>query len=327
MPSFAYSAINSDGFLLQGEIQATDLSGAREALRGNGLIAQTLEQLQGDSQSSGGGLFGRQKKVKPKSLQIFSRQFATMIEAGLKVVLSLVILEQQTDDQALGLIIDDVRERVEGGSLLSEAMAQHPNIFTRLYVAMVEAGEAAGALDIGARPRRHADREGAEDQAPREGRDDLPDRRAHLRDARPGRDADVPRPGLRQDLRSAGRRAADADAVRPVRLERACATTGSSSSRSPVACSSDSSAGRRPRAGARPGIASSCACRCRSATSSSKVAMARFSRTLSTLVAVGRRHHARRSRSRPDGRQLGRRVRDHRRAATRAAKAPRSRSR
>ena len=59
------------------------------------------------------GLFGRQKKVKAKSLQVFSRQFATMIEAGLSVVTALVILEQQTDDPALALVIDDVREQVE----------------------------------------------------------------------------------------------------------------------------------------------------------------------------------------------------------------------
>src|ERR671919_3055368 len=147
MPTFAYSAINAQGATLTGEIQATDLSGAREALRGNGLIAERLDQLQGATDSTPTGLFGRPKKIKPKSLQIFSRQFATMIEAGLSVVQSLVILEQQTDDENLALVIDDVREKVEGGSLLSEAMAAHPHVFNRLYVAMVEAGEAAGALE------------------------------------------------------------------------------------------------------------------------------------------------------------------------------------
>ena len=147
MPSFAYSAINAQGATLTGEIQATDLAGAREALRGNGLLAQTLEQIAGGSDSEATGLFGRPKKVKPKSLQIFSRQFATMIDAGLSVVQSLVILEQQTDDKNLGLIVDDVREQVEGGALLSEAMASHPHVFSRLYIAMVEAGEAAGALE------------------------------------------------------------------------------------------------------------------------------------------------------------------------------------
>jgi type IV pilus assembly protein PilC len=147
MPSFSYSAINAQGVATTGEIQATDLAGAREALRGNGLLAQWVEELTSPSDSQATGLFGRPKKIKPKSLQIFSRQFATMIEAGLSVVQSLVILEQQTDDQNLGAIIDDVRERVEGGALLSEAMVEHPHVFSRLYVSMVEAGEAAGALD------------------------------------------------------------------------------------------------------------------------------------------------------------------------------------
>jgi type IV pilus assembly protein PilC len=70
-----------------------------------------------------------------------------MIEAGLSVVTALVILEQQTDDKALAVVIDDVREQVETGALLSEAMSAHPEVFGRLYVAMVEAGEAAGVLD------------------------------------------------------------------------------------------------------------------------------------------------------------------------------------
>jgi type IV pilus assembly protein PilC len=148
MPSYAYSAINAQGATLSGEIQAADESSARDALRGNGLLAQWVKELSGPTGSSGSAVLGRTKKVKAKSLQIFSRQFATMIEAGLSVVTALVILEQQTDDDALKLVIDDVRERVESGALLSEAMASHPSVFNRLYVAMVEAGEAAGVLDV-----------------------------------------------------------------------------------------------------------------------------------------------------------------------------------
>ena len=78
---------------------------------------------------------------------MFSRQFATMIDAGLNVVSSLVILEQQTDDKVLAPIIREVRSDVEGGMLLSQAMARHPNAFDRLYISMIEAGEAAGILD------------------------------------------------------------------------------------------------------------------------------------------------------------------------------------
>jgi type IV pilus assembly protein PilC len=71
-----------------------------------------------------------------------------MIDSGLNVVTSLSILEEQTDDKNLATVIADVRGDVEGGLLLSEAMARHPRVFSRLYVAMVEAGEAAGILDV-----------------------------------------------------------------------------------------------------------------------------------------------------------------------------------
>ena len=146
MASFAYSAINAQGAELSGEISAADLSSAREQLRVKGLLAQSLKEISegsGIGQTSIGG-----KKVKPKSLQIFSRMFATMIEAGLNVVSALVILEEQTDDQALGAVVNELRKDVEGGLLLSEAMARHPKVFSRLYISMVEAGEAAGILDI-----------------------------------------------------------------------------------------------------------------------------------------------------------------------------------
>jgi len=144
--SFAYSAINAQGAELSGEISAADLSSAREQLRIKGLLAQTIKEVS-DGSGIGQTSIGR-KKIKPKSLQIFSRQFATMIEAGLNVVSALVILEEQTDDDALGGVIQELRKDVEGGLLLSEAMARHPKVFSRLYVSMVEAGEAAGILDI-----------------------------------------------------------------------------------------------------------------------------------------------------------------------------------
>ncbi len=149
MASYSYSAINAQGAELTGEIVAPDLAGAREQLRLKGLLAESLREISGSGEAKAGGLktsFGA--KVKPKSLQVFSRQFATMIEAGLNVVGSLVILEQQTDDPALAVVVRQLRTDVEGGLLLSEALLKHPRVFSRLYVAMVEAGEAAGILDI-----------------------------------------------------------------------------------------------------------------------------------------------------------------------------------
>ena len=142
MAAFAYSAINALGAESAGQITAPDVGSARELLRQKGLRPVALSEI-GASRSAE----RKRKKVKARSLQVFSRQFATMIDAGLSVVQSLVILEQQSDDRALADVIREVRSDVEGGMLLSQAMARHPKVFDRLYVSMVEAGEAAGILD------------------------------------------------------------------------------------------------------------------------------------------------------------------------------------
>jgi type IV pilus assembly protein PilC len=148
MTTFAYTAINAQGLELDGVISAGDLATAREQLRRRGLLAQRLAEL------DEGEAFGEKrislgtKRVKQSALQVFSRQFATMIEAGLNVVQALVVLEEQTSDITLAETVTQLRQDVEGGLLLSEAMARHPKVFSRLYVAMVEAGEAAGILDL-----------------------------------------------------------------------------------------------------------------------------------------------------------------------------------
>ena len=144
MAAFSYSAINAEGLELTGEIHAPDAAGAREQLRVRGLLAQYLKELPASGEEGARTFF---KAVKPKTLQVFSRQFATMIEAGLNVVAALVILEEQTDDVYFAAVIKELRADVEGGLLLSQAMARHPKIFDRLFVSMVEAGEAAGILD------------------------------------------------------------------------------------------------------------------------------------------------------------------------------------
>jgi type IV pilus assembly protein PilC len=144
MAAYAYSAINAEGIEFSGELHAPDVGAAREQLRIRGLLPSALKELPSAGETSARTVF---KAVKPKSLQIFSRQFATMIEAGLNVVSALVILEEQTDDVYLAQIIRELRADVEGGLLLSQAMARHPKVFDRLYIAMVEAGEAAGILD------------------------------------------------------------------------------------------------------------------------------------------------------------------------------------
>ena len=144
MAGFAYSAISIDGLETVGEIHAPDLEAAREQLRIRGLLAHTLRELPASGEDNLRTAF---KKIKPRSMQIFSRQFATMIEAGLNIVAALVILEEQTDDVYLAEVIAELRADVEGGLLLSQAMARHPKVFNELYVSMVQSGEASGLLD------------------------------------------------------------------------------------------------------------------------------------------------------------------------------------
>jgi type IV pilus assembly protein PilC len=141
--TFNYSAINAQGVELKGELHASDLDAARDLLRQRGLLPQRVASSH-KKISAGGGL---RKKIDQKALQIFSRQFATLIEAGVSVVTALTILEEQTLDKNLAKVITGVRADVESGMILSKALSQHPAAFDRLYVSMVEAGEASGTLD------------------------------------------------------------------------------------------------------------------------------------------------------------------------------------
>jgi type IV pilus assembly protein PilC len=143
MAAYTYEAINAQGLRTYGEIHAADLNSAREQLRSRGLLAETLRERA----ASGQAATDRFKKVKPRDLQIFSRQLATMIEAGVSVVSAFSTLEQQTDSKYLREVISEVRFDVEAGMVLSRAFARHPKVFNRLFVSMIEAGESSGTLD------------------------------------------------------------------------------------------------------------------------------------------------------------------------------------
>jgi type IV pilus assembly protein PilC len=144
MAAFTYDAINAEGLVLSGELHAADDTSAREQLRSRGLLAQSLNERRALGESGARTMF---KKVKAKSLQVFSRQLATMIEAGVSVVAALVTLEAQTTDKYLREVIGEIRSDVEAGMVLSRAFSRHPKVFSRLYVSMIEAGESSGTLD------------------------------------------------------------------------------------------------------------------------------------------------------------------------------------
>ncbi len=147
--TFEYRAKDSDGKVKKGTIEASTQTAAATALRGKGLSPLSLSE----TAAANSGLKkeikipGLTDRVKAKEVAIFSRQFATMINAGLSLLRSLSILSDQTESKALADIIDLVKADVERGTSLSAAMEQHPKAFNQLYTAMVKAGEVGGVLD------------------------------------------------------------------------------------------------------------------------------------------------------------------------------------
>ncbi|MEB3300085.1 MAG: type II secretion system F family protein [Candidatus Sericytochromatia bacterium] len=93
------------------------------------------------------GMFSRSAKVKLEDLSIFTRQLATMINSGVALVRALTIMSEQTSNPRLAEVANDIRMRVEAGTALSDAMGKHPEVFDNLFVGMVRAGEAGGVLD------------------------------------------------------------------------------------------------------------------------------------------------------------------------------------
>jgi type IV pilus assembly protein PilC len=145
MPVFRYSAKDNTGRLISGVIEADTDAMVVERLRDMGFFITNLERTveRTDVFQSLQGLFG----IGLKDLAILSRQFATMINAGLSLVRTLSILEQQSSNRRLKEIVAQVRVDVEGGRPLSDAMGRHPKAFSSLYVNMVKAGETGGVLD------------------------------------------------------------------------------------------------------------------------------------------------------------------------------------
>ncbi len=146
---FEYRAKDSDGKVKKGTIEAPTQTAAATALRGKGLSPLSLSETVAASSGLKKEIKipGLTDRVKAKDVAIFSRQFATMINAGLSLLRSLSILSAQTENKTLSDIIDLVKADVERGTSLSAAMEQHPKAFNQLYTAMVKAGEVGGVLD------------------------------------------------------------------------------------------------------------------------------------------------------------------------------------
>jgi type IV pilus assembly protein PilC len=145
MPTYVFKGRNRLNEIVVGERVADN----REALRGILRREQvTLTSVKEKGREIGIPKIGGRKKVKSKDLSIFTRQFSVMIDAGLPLVQCLEILAQQQDNKYFQQILLQVRQDVEEGSTLATAMARHPRVFDQLYANMVEAGETGGILDL-----------------------------------------------------------------------------------------------------------------------------------------------------------------------------------
>ena len=144
MPMYEYTARNAaNGQIQKGQLDVSSQSDVSNYLRKNRLILVSVREAPKQIKLS---LPGAQR-IKTRDVVIFTRQFATMINAGLPLVQSLTILAQQTENKALAEITRSVVYDVESGNTLADAFSKHPRAFSDLYVNMVAAGEAGGILD------------------------------------------------------------------------------------------------------------------------------------------------------------------------------------
>ena len=145
MPTYVFKGRNKLNEIVVGERVADNREALRQILRKEQV---TITAVKEKGREIGIPKLGGRKKVKSKDLSIFTRQFSVMIDAGLPLVQCLEILAQQQDNKYFQSILLQVRQDVEEGSTLAAAMARHPKVFDQLYANMVEAGETGGILDL-----------------------------------------------------------------------------------------------------------------------------------------------------------------------------------
>lgn len=147
MANYAYEAINEAGNTVTGVIEADSSEAAKLRLSGMGYIPVSVQR--GETASAGGfvqALEAALSRVNPQELILFTKQFRTMLSAGLSMLEILKVLEQQSENPKLRKVCADMADSVKKGLSVSDALAEHKSVFSDLYVSMVRAGEAAGAL-------------------------------------------------------------------------------------------------------------------------------------------------------------------------------------
>jgi type IV pilus assembly protein PilC len=144
MATYAFKALDLAGAATKGEIEANDKQAVAAQLRTKGLIVIDIVE---QKTAGAGDLLARFKKVKPDDLVIATRQLSTMVSSGMSLLRALYVIEDQTESDMLKETWIEVRKDVEAGISFSDALGRHPKVFNELYVAMVQAGETGGILD------------------------------------------------------------------------------------------------------------------------------------------------------------------------------------
>lgn len=143
MPVFSYTAIDSNGRTVRSTIEADSEQLVLNKLRDQSLHCTEIKVVKKGGMNKSFG----QKKIKAKSLVVFSRQFATMIDSGIPILRCLDILSSQTKDPVLKEALEVILLDVKSGMALNEALVKHPHVFSKLYVNMIRAAEVGGILD------------------------------------------------------------------------------------------------------------------------------------------------------------------------------------
>ncbi|MCC5947373.1 MAG: type II secretion system F family protein [Nitriliruptoraceae bacterium] len=147
LTKFDYQVRDRSGKLVTGQLEADTQAAVAAKLRSMGFSPISIDPVKETGLNMEIRIPGISDRIGLGDLAIFSRQFATMINSGLSLIRALSILREQTTNKALGEVIEEVRNSVEAGNSLSGAMAEHEKAFPKLFIAMVRAGEAAGMLD------------------------------------------------------------------------------------------------------------------------------------------------------------------------------------
>jgi len=144
MSNFSFKALDLAGVPTRGEMEGNDKQAVASQLRSKGLIVVDIEELIPKSATD---ILANFRRVKSADLTIATRQLSTMISSGMSLLRALYVIEEQTDNDKLKDTFIAVRKDVEAGISLSEALRRHPDVFNDLYVAMVAAGETGGILE------------------------------------------------------------------------------------------------------------------------------------------------------------------------------------